>query len=135
MKTMGSGEFANPSVWKYHMEVIVMAIEALKSAGIAAYQGSSPKPKANSVESAVKPEALPTVVKSDKAAEKVVDMAEVKPKKKRSESAVDNGRAQGKMAANEPTRTPEPVAQDNREPMEGMASTEGLKRAVEPGND
>lgn len=105
-----------------------MAIEALKSAGIAAYQGSSPKPKVSSVEPAAKPETPPMVVKSERAAEKVVDIAEVKPKKRLSESMVDNGRTQGKMNAGEPA---ESAAQDNREPVEGMASTEGLKRAVE----
>lgn len=109
-----------------------MAIEALKSAGIAAYQGSSQKPKVSSVEPAAKPEAPSAGVKSERVTEKVVDMSDIKPKKRRTEPMADNSRStQGMVAAGEPVRVSEPVVQENREPMEGMASTEGLKRAVE----
>ena len=57
-----------------------MAMEALKSAGIAAYQGSSPKPVVK-VEKAVKPEVSVTV-KPEKSAEKAIDTAEKKLDKK-----------------------------------------------------
>ena len=58
-----------------------MAMEALKSAGIKAYQGSSPKPAVQTVETAVQPQASATV-KAIKTTEKAVDVVEVKPDRK-----------------------------------------------------
>ena len=111
-----------------------MAIEALKSAGLAAYQGSSPKPAVSVAEPAAKPEVPSVVVKSERAAEKVVDLAEIKPKKKSTESVADTSRGsriRGRVTVSEEAGTTEPVLKESNEPVEGKASTEGLKRAVE----
>ena len=58
-----------------------MAMEALKSAGIKAYQGSSPKPAVQTVDTAVTPQAS-VMVKSAKTAGKAIAAAEAKPSKK-----------------------------------------------------
>ena len=58
-----------------------MAMEALKSAGIKAYQGSSPKPAVQTVETAPQPQAS-AAVKTIKTAEKAADVVEMKPERK-----------------------------------------------------
>lgn len=115
-----------------------MAIEALKSAGIKAYQGSSPKP----VVITAQPES-PVAVKNVKAAEKAVEVvqakpekkAEVKPEAKRVEFAAKKGddsrKVQERIPAKETVRVTEPILPENKEAAEGAAPNDRLKRAVE----
>ncbi|MEY8392131.1 flagellar protein FlaG [Lachnospiraceae bacterium 45-W7] len=105
-----------------------MAIEALKSAGIAAYQGSSPKPTVSVAEPPVKPEVLSAGVKA-RGPEMVVDMADVMSRKRNTEAAAGNGKAQKNTA--KAAADVEPVFPESKETLEGAASAEGLKRAVE----
>ena len=98
-----------------------MAIEALKSAGIKAYQGSSPKPVVISTQ----PE-TPVAVKNVKTAEKAVEVVQTKPDKgteakpetKKVDFAVkkgdDGGRVQEKPVAKETVRMPEPILPENK---------------------
>lgn len=115
-----------------------MAIEALKSAGIKAYQGSSPKPVVISTQ----PE-TPVAVKNVKTAEKAVEVVQTKPDKgteakpetKKVDFAVkkgdDGGRVQEKPVEKETVRMPEPILPEKKEAAEGAAPNESLKRAVE----
>lgn len=116
-----------------------MAMEALKSAGIKAYQGSSQKPAVQTVETSVRPEA-PATVKVVKVAEKTAaDAAPVKkpePKRERkgTEAAAyksgSSPKAAEKPLVKEAAITPEPVFSENKETAEGV-SADKLKRAVE----
>lgn len=108
-----------------------MAIEALKSAGIKAYQGSSRKPTVSVTEPPAKPEVSSAAVK-EKAAEKVVDLADAKPKKRNTEVVSGkDGKAQKKNEEPVAAASAGSVSQESKEPLEGAASAEGLKRAVE----
>lgn len=114
-----------------------MAMEALKSAGIKAYQGSSLKPAVQTVETAVQPQASATV-KAIKTAEKAVDVVEVKPDRKaeakpdRRAAKVMAGRGNtGRVQEMPRGKAAEPVVSDNTETTDGTAANEKLKRAVE----
>lgn len=116
-----------------------MAMEALKSAGIKAYQGSSPKPAVQTVETAVQPQAS-AAVKTVKTAASVVEMAperkvEAKPERRTARVKPDkgSGRVQEMSRAREAVKTAEPVLPENRE-AEGVAANDKLKRAVEEMN-
>ena len=109
-----------------------MAMEALKSAGIAAYQGSSPKPVVK-VEKAVKPEVSVTV-KPEKSAEKAIDTAEKKLDKKVNEMAAasESGhKVHNKAVGREYVKAPELLENENKESAERKIPNEGVKRAVE----
>lgn len=109
-----------------------MAIEALKSAGITAYQGSSPKPAVEVVRLVAQPETPTATVKT---VEKAADVTEIKPDKKAAERATDRSnegrRIQDKALVKEPAKTPEPILPEKKEATEGAAPNESLKRAVE----
>lgn len=113
-----------------------MAMEALKSAGIAAYQGSSPKPAVKVVETTVKPEAT-VKMKPEKAAEKVIDTVEKKPDKRVAEMAADSEsshKVQDKVVGREFVKTPELPEGENKESAELKLPNEGVKRAIEEMN-
>lgn len=114
-----------------------MAMEALKSAGIKAYQGSSPKPAVQSVETAVQPQASATV-KNIRTAEKAADVVEIKPERKA--EAKPNRRAvhikpdkgNGSRVQEMPRgKVSEAVLPENAEASDGTAANDKLKRAVE----
>ncbi len=119
-----------------------MAIEALKSAGIKAYQGSSQKPAVVAAQPAPQPE-MPATVKSVKTAEKAVEVVQAKPEKKAETKPVtkkvaftadrggDGQRVQEKPSVKEVVKMPEPVLSENKEAAEGALPSESLKRAVE----
>ncbi len=108
-----------------------MAIDGLKSAGVAAYQGSSPKPAVKTVEAAVKLEPPVAMAKSVKVPEKTVEMAQKKPEIKTVDTMADgNSKVQDKPAVNESVKMPEPVNTESKESAEKLP-TEALKRAVE----
>lgn len=116
-----------------------MAMEALKSAGIKAYQGSSKKPAVQTVETAVRPEA-PATVKVVKVAEKtasdaaLVKKPEPKREKKGAEAAAyksgGSPKAAEKPLVKEAAITPELIFSENKESTEAV-SADKLKRAVE----
>lgn len=119
-----------------------MAIEALKSAGIKAYQGSSQKPAVVAAQPAAQPE-TPATVKSVKTAEKTVEVVQTKPEKKAeakpatkkvaftAEKGEGGRRVQEKPPVREAAKMPEPVISENKEGTESAAPNESLKRAVE----
>lgn len=110
-----------------------MAMEALKSAGIAAYQGSSPKPAVKVVEKAVKPEAAATA----KIAEKAIDTAEKKPDKRVDVMAAENEsshKVRDKAISRESIKAPELPDSENKESAERKLPNEGVKRAIEEMN-
>lgn len=110
-----------------------MAMEALKSAGIAAYQGSSPKPAVKVVEKAVKPEAAATA----KIAEKAIDTAEKKPDKRVDVMAAENEsshKVRDKAIGRESIKAPELPDSENKESAERKLPNEGVKRAIEEMN-
>ncbi len=120
-----------------------MAMEALKSAGIKAYQGSSLKPAVQTVETAVQPQAS-AAVKTLKTAERVADVVEMKserkveakPEKRTARVMPDKGngsRVQEISRTKEAVKTAEPVLPENKE-AEGVAANDKLKRAVEEMN-
>lgn len=121
-----------------------MAVEALKSAGIAAYQGSSQTSTAKTIGTGQKPELSVVGAKSkktsdktpekaaEKTAEKEKEAVAKKPEKKSATKSTDgNNRVQETSVSREPVKAPEPVILESRDTAEGKASTEGLKRAVE----
>lgn len=113
-----------------------MAMEALKSAGIAAYQGSSPKPAVKVVEKAVKPEAAATA-KTEKIAEKAIDTAEKKPDKRVDVMAAENEsshKVRDKAIGRESIKAPELPDSENKESAERKLPNEGVKRAIEEMN-
>ena len=110
-----------------------MAMEALKSAGIAAYQGSSPKPAVKVVEKAVKPEASVTV-KPEKTVEKAIDTAEKKSDKRVTEMASESESShevQDKVISRESVKAPELSEAENKESAELKLPNDGVKRAIE----
>lgn len=110
-----------------------MAMEALKSAGIKAYQGSSPKPAVQTVDTAVTPQAS-VMVKSAKTAGKAIAAAEAKPAKKPARAMAsrdDSGKVQEIPLAKESAKITESVLPESMETAEGAASNDKLKRAVE----
>lgn len=110
-----------------------MAMEALKSAGIKAYQGSSPKPAVQTVDTAVTPQA-PAMVKSIKTAGKAAATAEAKPTKKPAKAMANrdsSSKVQEMPLAKDSAKAPEPVLPESMEATEGAASNDKLKRAVE----
>lgn len=114
-----------------------MAMEALKSAGIKAYQGSSPKPAVQTVETTVQPQ-VSAMVKSVKPAGKAIDTAEAKPAAKPVKKSVkatanrdSSSKVQEMPLARETAKAPEPVLPESMEAAEGTASNDKLKRAVE----
>lgn len=107
-----------------------MAIEALKSAGIMAYQGSGPNP-AKIAETTVKPEVAATV-KPEKLAEKSIDIAEKKPDKRVAEGDSAH-KVQDKTIGRESAKALE-LAEESQESAETKLPNEGLKRAVEEMN-
>ena len=128
-----------------------MAMEALKSAGIAAYQGSSRKPAVKAAEAKGKSEVSAAGMKMEKTADKVVDIVQRKPeqnperkmKQGNPDTAGDSGKAQEKYVPDssgrvqekpiirEPARAPETGLPESTESIEGKLPTEALKRAVE----
>lgn len=106
-----------------------MAMEALKSAGIAAYQGSSPKPAVKVVEKAVKPEAAVTT-KPEKLAEKAVDTADKRVAEMAAESESGH-KVQDKAIGREYVKAPELSESENKESAERKLPNEGVKRAIE----
>lgn len=114
-----------------------MAMEALKTAGIKAYQGSSPKPAVQTAETTAQPQAS-AMVKSIKAASKAIDIAEAKPAARLTKKTArvtanrnDGSKVQELPLAKEPAIAPEPVLPESMEAAEGSASNDKLKRAVE----
>lgn len=122
-----------------------MAMEALKSAGIQAYQGSSRGSAVKAAPVATSPE-MPAIARDIKVVEKAVQTAESKqakiPEPKAEAKAVpvtaDNEagsrKVQERPAGREAVKMPEPPLQESREAVEGTASNESLKRAVEEMN-
>lgn len=117
-----------------------MAMEALKSAGIKAYQGSSLKPAVKVVEATVQPEtpvavAAKNINVAEIAGPKIVKAAEAKPDTRVNEAPADGGdkshRVQERPMVWESAKAPEPVMPEGRETAEGAVSNESLKRAVE----
>lgn len=121
-----------------------MAVEALKSVGIQAYQGSSQKPAVKVVQTTASPEV--SVAKDMKITEKAAQTAEMKPVKvselspeaKTISVKADNGdgsrRVQEKPVVREAVKLPESVSQEGKEAAEGAVSNESVKRAVEEMN-
>lgn len=120
-----------------------MAMEALKSAGIKAYQGSSPKPAVQTVETAPQPQAS-AAVKTIKTAEKAADVVEMKPERKAEATPERRGakvkpdkrtgnRVQEMSWTKESLKAADPVLTENKE-AEGVAANDKLKRAVEEMN-
>lgn len=114
-----------------------MAMEALKSAGIKAYQGSSPKPAVQTVETAAQPQASATV-KTIKTAERVADVVEMKPERKaeakpdRRAAKIMADRGNGGRVQEIPRgKVSEPVLPENMEAADNTAANDKLKRAVE----
>lgn len=109
-----------------------MAMEALKSAGIKAYQGSSPKPAVQTINTAVTPQA-PAMAKSIKTASSAAAV-EAKPAKKSAKAIVNkdsSSKVQELPLAKESAKIPESVPTESMETAEGTASNDKLKRAVE----
>ncbi len=118
-----------------------MAMEALKSAGIKAYQGSSPKPAVQTVETAA-PQP-PVAAKSAKAADRTAGVVEPKPLRKAEPRSEDRsakltpdmgGKVQQMPQGREPSVAPEPILADSKEATEGAVANDKLKRAVEEMN-
>lgn len=114
-----------------------MAMEALKTAGIKAYQGSSPKPAVQTAETTVQPQ-VSAMAKSVKATSKAIGIAEAKPTAKLAKKAArvtanrDSGsKVQEMPLVKETVKAPEPVLPESMEAAEGAASNDKLKRAVE----
>lgn len=110
-----------------------MAMEALKSAGIKAYQGSSPKPAVQTVDTAVTPQAS-AMAKDIKTVGKAVATAEAKPAKKPVKVIANrdsSSKVQEMPLARESAKASELVLPESMENAEGTASNDKLKRAVE----
>lgn len=122
-----------------------MAVEALKSVGIQAYQGSSRGSAVQVVQTAATPE-VSVAAKDMKISEKAVQTADIKPVKspeakpeaKTIHVAAENGdgsrRVQEKPVVREAVKMPESVFPESKEAAEGSASNESIKRAVEEMN-
>ncbi len=111
-----------------------MAIKALKSAGIAAYQGSGQSPAVSAAEQpAVKPEVPAAKGNSGGMMEKVVNLTTKRPEKKPSVKRTEarSVRVQEQAAGKDPLKTAESVLPEGREQMEGKLPMEALKRTVE----
>ena len=121
-----------------------MAIEVLKSAGLAAYQGSNRKPTVKTVEAKAKskPQVSTEEIKSENIAEKAVDTVdrrpeksfEQKPKKGNTEPMTDGSDRVQEKSAKEPAKATKFVIPDNTQVSEEKIPTEALKRAVEEMN-
>lgn len=120
-----------------------MAMEALKSAGIQAYQGSSRGSAKKAAPVAASPE-KPAITRDIKIVEKSVQASESKPAKEskpETEAAqvtADNGgrssSVQERPVIRDVVKKPEPLPQENMETAEGAVSNESIKRAVEEMN-
>lgn len=122
-----------------------MAMEALKSAGIQAYQGSSRKSAVKAAPAAASPEA-PAVARDIKIVENAVQTAEGKqtkvlePKAEAKAVQVTAGndagsrKVQERAATRDTVKMPDSLPQDSKEAAEGAVSNESLKRAVEEMN-
>ena len=116
-----------------------MAIEALKSAGIKAYQGSSRKTAVKAAPKASAPEA-PVIARDIKIVEKAIQTGEGKAAKdaepkmeaKAAPIMADNGAVNRKAQERPVIRESQPL--ENRETAEGAVSNESVKRAVEEMN-
>ena len=112
-----------------------MAIKALKSAGVAAYQGSSPNPAVSAAEQpVVKPEVPVAKGNSGGIMEKVVNLTTKRPEKKpsvRREEDRTGSRVQEHTTGKDALKVTESVLPEVREQVEGKLPMEALKRTIE----
>lgn len=111
-----------------------MAMEVLKSVGIKAYQGSSPKPAVKKVETTVQPK-VSTTVGDVQIAEKAVETEAEKPGRKivehTDDKKGDSRRVVEKPSVSDTVKVSESVLPESKAAAEKAAPNESLKRAVE----